>query len=145
MSEPAASDPSTVISRGSCLCGGVRYEVTGPFDAMARCHCRECRKASGAEFATNGSVDADHFRLLAGESLLREYESSPGNLRVFCGVCGSPIMKRIASQPDRVRLRLGCLDTELNQTPVVRVFAREKLAFSEILDEIPTFDTMPGA
>jgi len=148
MPESAAPDSfesSATVSKGSCLCGGVRYETIGAFDAMARCHCRECRKASGAEFATNGSIDAERFRLLAGESLLREYESSPGNFRVFCGTCGSPIMKRTASQPGRVRLRLGCLDTELHQKPVVRVFAREKLAFSEILGDIPTFETIPGA
>lgn len=34
--------------RGSCLCGGVTFEVTkveGPFEV---CHCNRCRKLSGA-------------------------------------------------------------------------------------------------
>jgi hypothetical protein len=34
--------------KGSCLCGGVRYEVEGPFEIMAYCHCVQCRKASGS-------------------------------------------------------------------------------------------------
>ncbi len=135
----------TEILKGSCLCGGVRYEVRGPLEAMARCHCRECRKASGAEFATNASVSTHDFRLLSGESLLREFESSPGQARVFCGKCGSPIFKRITDRPDTLRIRLGCLDSPLDQKPVVRVFLSEKLGFTEILDEIPSFDTIPGA
>ncbi|MGY8739124.1 MAG: GFA family protein [bacterium] len=27
-----------------------------PFSVIARCHCTQCRKASGAEFATNATV-----------------------------------------------------------------------------------------
>ena len=147
-SETSREDSSAALDsvlKGSCLCGGVRYEVNGPLDAMACCHCRECRKASGAEFATNGSVAASDFKLLAGENLLREFESSPGQARVFCGSCGSPIMKRIAEKPEKLRLRLGCLDSDLDQKPVVRVFVSEKLCFSEIADDIPSFDTVPRA
>ena len=25
--------------RGSCLCGGVRYEITGPLSGALNCHC----------------------------------------------------------------------------------------------------------
>ena len=67
---------------GSCLCGGVRYEVNGPLKAMAYCHCVQCRKASGADFATNASVATEDFKLLSGAELLSEFESSPGNFRV---------------------------------------------------------------
>lgn len=129
---------------GSCLCGGVRYEVRGPLEAMARCHCRECRKASGAEFATNASVAANDLHLISGQNLLREFESSPGQFRVFCGECGSPIMKRVTAKPDTLRIRLGCLDSRLDQKPVIRVFLSEKQGFTEILDDIPSFDTVPG-
>jgi hypothetical protein len=29
--------------RGSCLCGDVRYEVTGDAEEMHHCHCSRCR------------------------------------------------------------------------------------------------------
>ena len=52
---------------------------------MARCHCRECRKASGAEFATNATVASSTFKLIAGKELLREFEWSPGQTpRSYC-------------------------------------------------------------
>lgn len=133
------------ILKGSCLCGGVRYEAEGPLLLMARCHCTQCRKASGAEFATNGSVSADKFRVVEGAPLLRSYAWSPGQARVFCGRCGSPLFKRMGHE--HVRLRLGCLDTEIEVTPAQRiqahVFVVEKPGWSEISDDLPQFATEP--
>lgn len=130
---------------GSCLCGGVRYEAEGPLRAIARCHCVQCRKASGAEFATNASVPVATFRVTRGEQLLSEFESSPGRFRVFCGRCGSPLFKRHAERPSEVRLRLGCLDTEVEVEPMGHVFVSEKPKWSRICDGLPEFDTLPGA
>jgi hypothetical protein len=76
---------------GSCLCKSVRYEVTGELGDFGYCHCTSCRKASGSAHAANSPVDRARFRLLSGRETLREYESSPGKLRAFCGNCGSPI------------------------------------------------------
>jgi hypothetical protein len=134
-----------MILEGSCLCGGVTYEAEGPLMGMARCHCVQCRKASGAEFATNGSVASEHFHIRTGEDLLAQYESSPGNFRHFCGRCGSPLFKRYTKQPYQVRLRVGALDTELDQSPTMHVFVSEKPGWSEICDASPQFLTRPGA
>jgi hypothetical protein len=35
--------------RGSCLCGGIRYEVDGPLGMVVHCHCSMCRKAPWLE------------------------------------------------------------------------------------------------
>jgi hypothetical protein len=129
--------------RGSCLCGGVKYEAEGPITLIARCHCAQCRKASGAEFATNGNVAKAGFRVVAGEALLAEYESSPGNFRVFCGRCGSPMFARTEKHPEFVRVRLGCLDTEFDEKPLAHVFVGEKPKWSEICDALPQFETLP--
>ena len=130
--------------KGSCLCGGVKYEAEGPLAMMARCHCVQCRKASGAEFATNGSVAKETFRITAGEGLLSEYESSPGFFRVFCSRCGSPLFKRDDTRSYQVRLRLGCLDTDVDEKPLFHVFVSEKPSWSEITDALPQYDTRPG-
>lgn len=129
--------------KGSCLCGGVQYEVSGPLFAMACCHCDQCRKASGAEFATNASTRSSDFKITSGEDLLAEYESSPRQARVFCGRCGSPIMKRFGDDPDKVRLRLGCLDSDLQQESLAHVFTSEKPSWSRICDGLPQFEKGP--
>ena len=56
---------------GSCLCGGVRFELTQPFRRASHCHCSRCRKHSGAFGLTQGRVPQDGFRLLEGEELIR--------------------------------------------------------------------------
>ncbi|MGH8286041.1 MAG: GFA family protein, partial [Steroidobacteraceae bacterium] len=43
--------------RGSCLCGGVRFEIDGPVGRASHCHCSMCRKAHGAAFGTDGRVE----------------------------------------------------------------------------------------
>jgi hypothetical protein len=122
---------------GSCLCGGVRYEAEEPVSRVARCHCRQCRKASGAEFATNGSVERARFRVVAGDELLRRFESSAGVFRVFCGRCGSPLFKENASDPGHVRLRLGCVDTEISVVPSEHIWVDDKPRWSKITDGLP--------
>ena len=129
--------------RGSCLCGAVRYEAEGPLVGVARCHCTQCRKASGAEFATNGSVLAEKFRVVQGEELLASYAWSPGQERVFCSRCGSPLFKRKGTPSEFIRLRLGCLDTEFEERPELHVFVSEKPAWSDISDGLPQFATVP--
>ncbi len=42
--------------RGSCLCGAVRFEITGETTKIGMCHCSKCRKVSGA--ASNPLIDS---------------------------------------------------------------------------------------
>ena len=122
---------------GSCLCGGVRYKISGKLGPSVYCHCGQCRKASGASFTTNASVPASDFRLVNGESLVGEFESSPGQFRCFCTRCGSPLIKRIAAKPEEVRLRLGTLDSDPETNPAAHIFVSFKAPWTTITDDLP--------
>ncbi|TMB20278.1 MAG: GFA family protein [Deltaproteobacteria bacterium] len=74
---------------GTCLCGGVAYEVKGELGPIALCHCGMCRKQSGTAFATNASVERRAFRLVRGTDLVQRYQSSPGKWRCFSRRRGS--------------------------------------------------------
>ncbi len=123
--------------RGGCLCGGVRYEIDGGLGPAVHCHCTQCRKASGASFATNASLDAKDFRFVSGEELMGEFESSPGQFRRFCTRCGSQVVKRFADKPEILRVRMGTLDDDPEVEVVAHVFLRSKTPWLEIADEIP--------
>jgi hypothetical protein len=125
---------------GGCLCGGVRYEIDGEIGAIVYCHCSQCRRANGTAFATNGGVEAKRFRLVAGEELLTTFESSPGKLRCFCSRCGSPMLSRLVSQPDFVRIRLGTLDGDPGARPVLHVWTGSKAPWFEITDDLPRLE-----
>jgi hypothetical protein len=61
------------IIHGSCLCGGVRFEVRPPFIRANHCHCSRCRKHSGTAVCTQARVWREQFKLVQGESLIRVY------------------------------------------------------------------------
>ena len=129
--------------KGSCMCGSIRYEAEGPLSLVACCHCVQCRKASGAEFATNGNVPAATFRVVAGAELLSSFSITPGKARHFCARCGSPLFKKSEDSPDVVRLRLGALDTDEDVHPVAHAFVSEKPRWSVIHDDLPQFPRLP--
>ena len=41
-----------MIHPGSCHCGAITFEVTGPLPAPDACHCTDCRKFSGHFFVS---------------------------------------------------------------------------------------------
>jgi hypothetical protein len=128
---------------GSCLCGEVRYEVDGPLTGVVNCHCIDCRRCQGADFATNGSVSNSDFRLIAGESLIREYESSSGHKRCFCGDCGSPLYASSMAS-DSVRIRLGSLDADPGVNPVAHIWLSQSLPWHPPPDGLPVFERTFG-
>src|SRR5262245_28722026 len=86
---------TSAMYSGSCLCGSVRYEVAGPFDFMAHCHCSMCRKHHGAMFSTFVSAPLAGFRFLSGEDRIDVYPSSEHGRRPFCRSCGSVVPIRM--------------------------------------------------
>lgn len=77
--------------RGSCLCGRVRFEVTGPFPKLYQCHCSLCRKQGGSVSNTGLIVATDKFRWLAGEDDIGKWQRSTGFRSHFCQRCGSTV------------------------------------------------------
>jgi hypothetical protein len=77
------------MKTGSCLCGGVRFELRGPLDGVIACHCSQCRKQTGHHWASTHT--ADHDLAFVTQDTLRWYRSSPQAQRGFCGVCGSTL------------------------------------------------------
>lgn len=131
------------ILHGSCLCGGVRYEIDGPLKRPVYCHCSMCRKAHGTAFRARAAVAPRDFRWIAGESLVRWYESSPGQHRGFCSVCGSNLITRFDDGTDH-GLALGSLDDDPGVRPIAHVYVGSKAPWFEITDDLPQFETQPA-
>jgi len=130
------------LRTGGCLCGAVRYEVTGPLEPIQLCHCGQCRKAQGSAFGANIPVAAAAFRLVQGGDALREYRASPGKRRVFCGACGSPIFSQRDDTPEMLRLRVGGLDDDRGLAVGFHIQAAFQASWQPIADDLPAY---PGA
>ncbi len=123
--------------KGGCLCGTIRYEISGEHLEMHQCHCHQCRRASGASFATTMAVRTADFDFLKGEKNLAAYESTPGKQRTFCGRCGSPIYSRYEDNPGVLNLRSGTLDGDPGIRPGLHIHVASKAPWIEIRDELP--------
>ena len=126
---------------GSCLCGAVSYEITGPFNFIGNCHCSMCRKSHGAAFATWGIINPNQFRWTSGEEFVQAYESSPGRQRCFCKKCGSPLVSTHAGTVGEVVV--GTLNGDPAMRPREHIFVGSTAPWYEIGDALPQFEKWP--
>lgn len=125
---------------GSCLCGAIKLQINGAIESIIHCHCSKCRKNSGTAFATNGFVNTDEFEITAGRDQLGHYETSPGKVRHFCRICASPVYSSNEASPDRLRLRLGILDSDIIERPLSHNFVSSKANWEDLDAELPRYD-----
>jgi len=123
--------------QGSCLCGGIAFEVDA-IEFMLNCHCSRCRKAQGAPFSTYACVARDALRLNQGEELIAEFESSPGFHRNFCRVCGSRA-PHLGENSKSWGVPAGLLDGDPGVSPSLHISVASKAAWWEITDKLPQF------
>ncbi|HUP01848.1 MAG TPA: GFA family protein [Gemmatimonadota bacterium] len=122
---------------GGCLCGRVRYQVTGPFLRAGHCHCSRCRKHSGAAVSTQGRVLREHFRLLSGNESLHVYRPEGGAVKAFCGRCGSSLFGGAWPDGPEVSIRLGSVDGDPGIRPQYHTFVDSRAVWDEITDDLP--------
>jgi len=126
---------------GSCLCGAVRYAVSGAFEFLGNCHCSMCRKSHGAAFATWGIISPDQFAWTLGEEFVQRYESSAGTQRCFCRKCGSPLVSLHEGAVGEVVI--GTLDSDPGARPREHIFVGSRAPWYELTDELPRFEAWP--
>lgn len=129
---------------GSCLCGGIQYEIPCELGDLAYCHCSMCRRTLGATFGAYARVDAGRFRWLSGEDLIATYESSPGVYRCFCRQCGSPLGAK-CENGKLSWVALGAITGDPCLRPEAHIFVGSKAPWYEITDDLPQFDEWPPA
>jgi len=132
------------VLTGSCLCGGVSFEIRSPFLRFAYCHCSRCRKATGSGHATNLYGSPERFAWLAGESLVVRYDlpSARRFSTVFCSRCGTPLPHHTRSGREVV-VPAGSLDTQPRQQPSVGVYCASAPRWSLQSESVPRFPELP--
>jgi hypothetical protein len=133
--------------RGSCLCGGVRFEVTQPFSRSSHCHCSRCRKHSGTFGLTMVRVPREGFRLLGGEELIRVFRPDGGAVKAFCSVCGSSLFGATWPEGDEISIRIGALDDDPEIRPQYHTFVGSRAPWDELPDDgLPRYqETKPNS
>lgn len=131
--------------KGSCLCGAVRFSVTGAPAVFDFCHCSHCRAASGSAFLAELEFTTAKFEWLSGRSLVKTYEApvrnrAPGYQRAFCTVCGAPVP---IVEADSIRVPAGSLEDDPGVRPQRHIFVDFQAPWFKITDALDQFGTKP--
>ena len=122
------------MPKGSCLCGAIKFEVSGELAAPNACHCTMCRKHSGHFEA---STDVPKERLtVEGEDNVTWYQSSKKVRRGFCKICGSSLFFD-PPHLDWIAVSMGAFDGPTNTRIERHIFVADKGDYYDIADGLP--------
>jgi hypothetical protein len=120
---------------GGCLCGAVRYRADGPLSDSSYCHCRTCRRASGAPVVAWITVPRARFTITAGAP--QHYRSSEQVVRSFCPRCGTALTYATDRAPGAIDVTTASLDEPERFAPEDHVWTSHAIGWLRIDDALP--------
>lgn len=126
------------VHAGGCLCGVVRFEVTGRPRSAEWCHCRECQRASGAPAIAWGLWPAEAFRVTEGNPAC--FSSSYRGHRHYCAACGATLQMTDPTDPAFVGVPLTALDEPDLAAPTRHGWTAERVSWFHLRDALPEFE-----
>src|SRR5258708_20761549 len=113
----------TMAHSGSCFCGAVKVEVTGPPEAMGYCHCRSCRSWSGGPVNAFSLWKPEAVRVTAGAEHVATFSKTAMSQRKYCAKCGGHL---ITNHPP-----LGLVDVYTPTLPTLPLVPRVSVNYAE--------------
>ena len=123
---------------GGCLCGGVRYRITGPRRDVICCHCENCRRSHG-HIAAYTSVRRSDLEMLSCATLQWYHDRSPDTWRGFCNRCGASLFWDAGDGGGKLAVAAGSLDHSAGLKTIGHVFVAEAGHYYAIDDGLPQF------
>lgn len=124
-----------MMHKGSCLCGGVTFELSGALRDSVACHCVQCRKTSG-HYVSATQVAPDNLHITSDETLTW-YQSSPKARRGFCNRCGSSLFWRHKDDTGATSVMTGTLDGATGISTAQHIFTAFKGDYYDIEAGVP--------
>ena len=108
---------------GSCLCGEVKYEVSGGLKGFMMCHCTRCQKASGSAHVANIFTAPENVKIVAGAAQINSYKlpDPPAFGKCFCTNCGS-VVPYINGAGTAMIIPAGTLNEDPGIRPSANIF-----------------------
>jgi hypothetical protein len=123
------------VLQGSCLCGGVRFEIDGEFEPRSYCHCASCKRLSGGAATANARVRSDSIRITEGRELVRTYQPDEGSAKTFCSACGSNLFGGGWPEREFCSVRLPAIDMPFEGRPTRHLFTRSVAGWETLPDD----------
>ncbi len=131
---------------GGCLCGAVRYRITGAPLAVYNCHCRDCQKSSGATHSMSMPVARERLEHLSGELTAYDKPADSGRTvrMLACARCGTKLWNEPLASPSMLIVKPGTLDDPSWATPVGNIWTDSALPWATIDAGLANFPGQPA-
>ena len=134
----------TQTTTGTCLCGTVRFQISGTFERFFLCHCARCRKDTGSAHAANLFSSTAGITWLSGHDSVRTYRvPATRHEKSFCTACGSAV-PTVQSTGALLVVPAGSLDGAIDIRPDAHIGFASRAPWDERLEDIPKVDGLPG-
>ncbi|MGL1921310.1 MAG: GFA family protein [Hyphomicrobiales bacterium] len=124
---------------GSCLCGNIKFEITGEPFSLSYCHCSRCRKAAGVYSAVLVGK-ADDLLITQGHDDIAKF--SPGKdwkfERCFCKNCGTSLGDMATG--DIYVIAASALVDDPKIRPSAHIHTASKPDWYEIIGDLQKFE-----
>lgn len=129
--------------KGSCLCEGVSFTITGELSPISYCYCIQCRKTHGV---MGPYTRADHKDIqFTSDTTLKWFKSSDHAERGFCDTCGASIFWHVFGS-DSSAISAGTLDHPVNLSIRSHIYIKDIPDFHPIPDDgAPHFEESSSA
>ncbi|HEY8615254.1 GFA family protein [Phenylobacterium sp.] len=124
-----------VAYSGGCLCGAVRWAAKAEPVNVRLCHCRLCRRATGAPYFARALFPADAVTR-TGETT--GFASSHRLVRRSCARCGTPVFAEPNDAP-YLAVALGTLDQPEALAPGSHIWVSQKVPWVRLDDGLPQY------
>ena len=121
--------------RGSCICGGVRFEVPAPLENLRYCHCASCKKLSGGGGTVNFGGPPSAITIVRGRELLQSFTPEGGSAKTFCRNCGTNLFGGGWPDSERCSVRVPPIEDPLDAKVGAHLFVRSLAPWESLADD----------
>jgi hypothetical protein len=120
---------------GTCLCGGVEFEVEAAPESLRFCHCTSCKRLSGGAGTVNFGVPPSTIRIVAGEELLQRFTPPGGSAKTFCRACGANLFGGGWPESERCSVRVTTIEEPIDAKIGAHIYVRSLAPWETLPDD----------
>lgn len=120
---------------GGCLCGAVRYSISGNPVSVVYCHCLKCRRAAGAVAVAWATFSATALQVVSGTAAC--YRSSSHAERLFCSRCGTQLFFRFNPSSPQIDVAIGSVDDPVALRPTCHLWTASMIPWLDSMCDLP--------